>query len=363
MSRRTPQRSVAEGVGDLDGGPRRVVLEVHQHGDVDGVLVAVGERAGGGDGVPAVGGDQRVRHGPDAAAAPPGGLGVGRDADRAGDVRRPAVAGLDEPVVVAGGEEHDVLAAGGVDDGPDVAHDQRAAGHAAEVDGLEVRELGVVALDRHDGLARLDPVALVEGVDDEVVPRRHPHAVGADVPGADLQDRDRLVHPTEQRLLLLEDLHQDPRMPVLGLQQLLGRPEVRVAVVPRAQPADRQLEGGRVESQRIRRHRREPSEKRAAARARRGGARRTGRTATAASDGGGRARRRGSGQAVDEAGGDDEQDGGDEEEGDRRAGCGVRRGRRGSGGCGRGSPGIRWRGLRGRVRAGLRGDRRGRSRR
>ena len=40
----------------------------------------------------------------------------------------------------------------------------------AEVDGLEVREQRVVALDRQHGLPRLDPVAVVERVDGERVP-------------------------------------------------------------------------------------------------------------------------------------------------------------------------------------------------
>ena len=126
-------------------------------------------------GVAAVGGDQRVRDGADAAAAPPGGLGVGGDADlgaadRAGDVRRVAVAGLHAMVVVPGGHEDDGLAVRGAEHALGVGRDQRAPREDAEVDGLEMAEERVVALDRHHGLPRLDRVAVVEREDLEPVP-------------------------------------------------------------------------------------------------------------------------------------------------------------------------------------------------
>ena len=146
------------------------------------------------DRVAAVGRDQPVRHGPDAAAAPPRRLRVGRDADRPGDVRRPAVAGLHQPVVVAGGEVQDRLAPRGLDDLADVAHDQRAPRQAAEVDRLEVGEERVVALDRHHRLPRRDLVALVERADLERRPSRltqRPSAAAA--ARALLEHRDRLV--------------------------------------------------------------------------------------------------------------------------------------------------------------------------
>jgi len=54
--------------------------------------------------VPVVGGDQAVRHRSNAAATPPRRLRVGGYADRPRDVGRVAVAGLDEVVVVASGE-------------------------------------------------------------------------------------------------------------------------------------------------------------------------------------------------------------------------------------------------------------------
>ena len=95
-----------------------------------------------------------MRHGADAAPAPPRGLRVGRDADRAGHVRGPAVAGLHEPVVVASREVEDRFAAGRAHHRGDVAHDQRPPRQRAEIDGLQVREQAVVALDRHHRLPR-----------------------------------------------------------------------------------------------------------------------------------------------------------------------------------------------------------------
>ena len=130
--------------------------------------------------VAAVGRDQPVRHRAHPAPAPPRGLRVGRDADRARDVRGVAVAGLHAVVVVARREVEDRLAARRAHDLAHVARDQRAARERAEVDGLEVAEERVVALDRHHGLPRLDLVAVVERVHDELVPARLPGAVGAE---------------------------------------------------------------------------------------------------------------------------------------------------------------------------------------
>ena len=136
------------------------------------------------------------------------------------------------------------LPRGGLDDLAHVAHDQRAARHHAEVDGLEVGELRVVALDRHHGLPRGDLVALVQRLDLEVLPAVDPQ-VALVVAGALLEHRDRLVDPAEDRLLALEDLHQHPRVVAVGLQQLLGQVEVRVGVVAVADLLHRQAEDGR----------------------------------------------------------------------------------------------------------------------
>ena len=226
MSSRTPQRRSFERARDLERRPHGVVLEVDEHDDVEVVRRPLGELRRREHGVAAVGGDQRVRDGADAAAAPPRRLRVGGDADlgadeRPGDVRGVPVAGLDAVVVVAGRHEDDRLAGGRLEHTGDVGRDQRPPREHAEVDGLEVREQGVVALDRHHRLPRLDPVAVVERVDGQRVP----------VVGAELEDRDRLVHPAEHRVVLLEDLHDDPRVASVGEQRRARVVEVRVRVV------------------------------------------------------------------------------------------------------------------------------------
>ena len=122
-------------------------------------------------GVAAVGRDQPVRHRAHAAPAPPRGLRVGRDADRARDVRGVAVAGLHAVMVVARREVEDRLAAR-----PRArprARCARSACGARACPGRRVsrwQKSAVVALDRHHGLPRLDLVAVVEGVHDELVP-------------------------------------------------------------------------------------------------------------------------------------------------------------------------------------------------
>ena len=118
----------------------------------------------------------------------------------------------------------------------DVAHDQRAAGQAAEVDGLEMGEQRVVALDREHGLHRRDLVALVERVHLERVP----------VAAAELEDRDRLVDPAQHRLALLEHLHRHARVAVALLEQAAREVEVGVRVV-----AGRDALGGEAKDARI----------------------------------------------------------------------------------------------------------------
>ena len=107
-------------------------------------------------------------------------------------------------------------------------------------------EQRVVALDRHDGLIGRDLVGLVERVHVEVLPAVAPAPVHV-LTRAAAHDRERLVDAAEQRLLLLEHLHQDARAMLLGLEQLLGEVEVRIRVVALAdtnlrEPEDRGVE-------------------------------------------------------------------------------------------------------------------------
>ena len=197
----------------------------------------------------AVGGDQRVRHRAEPAAAPPRRLLVGRDADlRAhdlpGDVRGVAVARLHAVVVVPGRHEDHRLAVRGAQDVDRVRRDQRAAREHAEVHGLEMRERRVVALDRHHRLVRLELVAVVERVHRQLV----------EAVGAELEDRDRLVHAAEIRVLLLEDLHHDLRVAAVLEQRRACVVEVRVRVPAGAHLLDRQVEDARVETRARRDH-------------------------------------------------------------------------------------------------------------
>ncbi len=182
--------------------------------------------------------------GADAAAAPPARLSVGRDADRARDVGRPAVAGLDQPVVVAGGEEDHRLAGRRVDHLADVGHHPRASRKRSQVDRLQVGEEGVVAADQHHRLVGLDLVALVQRLHLQLRPAVLPGAPLAP-PRAFAQDRDRLVDPAEQPMVLGEALHRHLRSPPFGFQQLLGEDEIGVRVVAGADFLQRQAEGRR----------------------------------------------------------------------------------------------------------------------
>jgi hypothetical protein len=68
-------------------------------------------------------------------------------------------------VVVPCGHEDHVLAARGPQHLDDVRRDQRPPGEDAQVHGLEVGEVRVVALDQQHGLVWCDLVAVVEGMD------------------------------------------------------------------------------------------------------------------------------------------------------------------------------------------------------
>src|SRR5262249_34138755 len=109
---------------------------------------------------------------------------------------------------------------------------QRPPRERAEVDRLEMRKGRVVALDREHGLPRLESVAVVESADRQPVR----------LVGTEPEDRDRLVHPTEPGVVLLEDLDDDPRMASVSEQRRPGVIEVRVGVPPRTHLLDGEVE-------------------------------------------------------------------------------------------------------------------------
>ena len=138
-----------------------------------------------------------------------------------------------------------------------------------EVQRLEVGEQAVVAADRHDGLPRLDLVAVVERADLQPVPAVLPAAVREPPARAEPQDRERLVDPAEHGALALEHLHQHVRVVAVLLQHVAGEREVRVAVVAVAHLLHGQRERGRVEARAPQRaHGRPPRRPAAAGRAR-----------------------------------------------------------------------------------------------
>ena len=135
-------------------------------------------------------------------------------------------------------EVEDLLPVRRLDDAAHVRRDQRPAREHAEVDGLEVAEERVVALDREHRLPRRDQVAVVQRAHLEVVVAVR----------AELQDRDRLVHPAEHRLLLLEHLQQHARVPPVREERRARVVEVGVRVVAVPDLLDRELEHLGVEA-------------------------------------------------------------------------------------------------------------------
>ena len=202
----------------------------------------LGELLRGQDGVPAIGRDEGVWHGADPLRAPPRRLGVGGDPDGTGDMGGPAVAGLDQPMVVPRGEEHHLLGRGGLDHAPRIGADAGAAREDAEVEGLEVGESVVRPLDQHHRFPRLDLVAIMERVHGEVLPLHR----------AELEDRDRLVHAPQEGVRLAEDLHRDAGSVSVGEEDLAGTDEILIRVVPRPHLVDGEVEDRGVQAGRAR---------------------------------------------------------------------------------------------------------------
>ena len=150
-----------------------------------------------------------------------------------GHVRRPAVAGLHQPVVVAGGEEEDRLAARRLHHLADVAHDQACGAPGSRGRRSPGGRTGCSrprssAPSRTARSRRPRSSAWTSSSPPAGLPARRRVAA----PRALLQDRDRLVDPAQQRALaLLEDLHQDLRVVAVLLEQRLGVVEVGVGVV------------------------------------------------------------------------------------------------------------------------------------
>ena len=95
-----------------------------------------------------------------------------------------------------------------------------------------MREERVVALDREHRLPRRNLIAVVQGSDLERVP----------VVRAELQHCDRLVHAAEDRLVLLEHLHQNVWAAPVGEQRFAREVEIRVGVIAGADLLDGEVE-------------------------------------------------------------------------------------------------------------------------
>ena len=163
-------------------------------------------------------------------------------------MRGPSVTRLNEPMVVTRGEIQNRLSPGGLDHLSHVAHDQRPARKTSEIDGLEMGEQRIVALDVHDALVRRDRVALVKSANGQLGPAGYPLPLLVVPAGAELQNRDRLVDAPQHRIPLLEYLHDDTPVLAFGLEQLLREVEVGVGVVALPDLLDGEAEDLGVES-------------------------------------------------------------------------------------------------------------------
>ena len=89
---------------------------------------------------------------------------------------------------------------------------------AATIHAAEARFGGIDVLVNNAGIGYF--AAIEEGVDDEVLPLHR----------AELEDRDRLVHPAEEGVGLGEDLHRHPRPVAVGEEDLAAENAVRRAI-------------------------------------------------------------------------------------------------------------------------------------
>ena len=172
-------------------------------------------------------------NGAETETAPPGGLRVRGYRRRASHMRGVAIALLQRPVVVPGGEEQHLLRARRVHNPARVGEDAAAASQNAEIERFEVRERIVGAFDGHHGLVGRDGVAVVQRA----------HCQRGPVVAASLEDGDGFIDPADPARSLAEDLHQYlGSMPVLP-QNFPGAHEILVGIVPGADQVLREVEG------------------------------------------------------------------------------------------------------------------------
>ncbi len=141
-------------------------------------------------------------------------------------------------MVEPGRKEQHLLAVRRVDDLARVRCDARSPGKHAQVWGLQVSKQIIVALDGHNRLVRLDPVSVVERA----------HAQAAPITRAEPQDRQRLVHSAQHRIVALEDLHAHHGVVAVALENLPRAVEVGIGVIPLAHLLDGQVEYLRPQS-------------------------------------------------------------------------------------------------------------------
>jgi len=175
--------------------------------------------------------------------------------DGAGNVRRVAVTGLHQPVVVARREEHHFLGLRRLDHEPRVGADARAPREDAEVQRFQHREGIVRPLDEQHRLPRIDLVAVIQRVHDQLVPAL----------GAQLEDRDRLVDAPQVGVRFAEYLHRHARPVLVFAQQVARADEVFVGVVALPHFVDGQVEDRRIETLLALSHQRGPGQANVAA--------------------------------------------------------------------------------------------------
>ena len=74
------------------------------------------------------------------------------------------------------------------------------------------------------------------------------HAELGEILGAELEDGDRLIHPADHGLLLLEHLHQRLGVAIIGAQHIDRAIEIDVAVIAFADSLDRESKDRRIQA-------------------------------------------------------------------------------------------------------------------
>ena len=153
-------------------------------------------------------------------SSPIGGIGWRGNPDHTANFCGIAVFRLNRVVIKTGRKEQNRFADSGFDNAIDVGGDFSLSGKNSQIYGFQMDEIGQVSFDGHHGIPWIQSVAIEQG----------PYFKIFRFAGACLQNSNRVIDATQDGRLALENLHHDPGVIMIFVQNCLGPHEITVAI-------------------------------------------------------------------------------------------------------------------------------------